>query len=64
MIILHMMSSSSGDGSRKIGSVKEFVDSDASKSFFPAEKKRIAEAEAEANKGKGRRKTRGGGNNR
>lgn len=61
MVALHMMASSSGDGSRKIGMVKEFVDSDASKSFFPAERKRIAEAEAEA-KGKAKRKLRTNGN--
>lgn len=45
MIILHMMASSTGDPSeRKIQSVKEFVDSHASKTFFPAERRRATDA--------------------
>jgi len=48
MIILRLMASSTGDGTRKIGGVKEFVDSQASKDFFPAESRRMAEAEAAA----------------
>jgi len=48
MIVFRMMASSTGDGSRKIGSVKEFADSQASSSFIPAERRRIAAAEAEA----------------
>ena len=41
---MHTMDSSTGDGSRKIRSVKEFVDSSSSSHFFPAERARIAEA--------------------
>ncbi len=48
MIILRMMNSSSGDGTRKIGSVKEFVDSYASTEFFPKEKERVKRAQAQA----------------
>jgi hypothetical protein len=48
LIILRMMASSKGDGSRKIGSVKEFVDSVASSTFFPGEFQR-AKKKAEAN---------------
>jgi len=47
MVVLRMMASSTGDGSRKIRSVKEFVDSSASNSFFHRLKV-DAEAEEEA----------------
>jgi hypothetical protein len=46
MIVLQMMASSTGDGSRKIRSVKEFVDSKASHEFFPAENQRRKEVQA------------------
>jgi len=48
LIVLKMMASSTGDGSRKIGSVKEFVDSNASSSFFVAESQRRKDAEAKS----------------
>jgi len=41
MILLEMMASSTGGSSRKIRSVKEFVDSKASASFFRPENKRM-----------------------
>ena len=62
MIVLKMMASSTGDGSRKIGSVKEFVDSRASSSFFRAERGRMVEAEAKAKAAsKGKRREGGPG---
>ncbi|KZP28473.1 hypothetical protein FIBSPDRAFT_817380 [Athelia psychrophila] len=47
MYVLRLISSTTGNPEeRKIQSVKEFCDSYASKTFFPAERKRVAEAKA------------------
>ncbi|KAF7976416.1 hypothetical protein HWV62_6825 [Athelia sp. TMB] len=47
MYVLRFTASTTGDpNERKIKSVKEFCDSSASKGFFPAERKRLADAKA------------------
>jgi len=47
MYVLRFIASTTGDPKeRKINSVKEFCDSYASKGFFPAERKRLADAKA------------------
>lgn len=41
-MIFHMCASSTGDGTRKIKLVKEFVDSGYSKDWFAAEREKVA----------------------